>query len=130
MSFWNRGTYRSPTTGQFNMCNCTPRHRSSRGCLTGDPTPLPRLRQARPQGGRPPTVRAQNRSRWTRRSPARSTTRLRMGPVGAGPASLGASVRAPRPTGGSAGLPGYSVVQASLRCCGMPASRARTSASR
>lgn len=38
--------------------------------------------------------------------------------------------RAPRQVGGPAVLPGYSVVQASLRCCGMPASRARTSASR
>jgi len=31
---------------------------------------------------------------------------------------------------GNPEMPGYAVFQASLRCCGMPASRARTSASR
>lgn len=137
MSFGKCGTYASPTKGQFNMCNCTlpgvPH--------TGDPTPLPRLLQGRSQQVRQTTPGAQKRSRWTRRSPARSTTH----PVVCLESSewLGRGAcwgRIPRRLelwsghygrlGEPAGLPGYSVVQASLRCCGMPASRARTSASR
>lgn len=43
MSFPHGGTYGSPTTGQFNMCNCT----TSRGVRPAVPTPAPRLRQGR-----------------------------------------------------------------------------------
>jgi hypothetical protein len=50
MSFQNVGSYRSHTTGQFNMCNCT----SLDGLPAADPTPLPRLQQARSQHPVPP----------------------------------------------------------------------------
>lgn len=137
MSFGKCGTYAPPTKGQFNMCNCT-----LSGCRTQvirHPSPGS-YKDAHSRYDRP-TPGAQKRSRWTRRSPARSTTH----PVVCLESSdwLGRGAcwgRIPRRLelwpghhgrlGEPAGLPGYSVVQASLRCCGMPASRARTSASR
>ena len=45
MSFRNVGSYRSPTAGQFNMCNCT--SPAATGLPRADSGhPLPRLRQA------------------------------------------------------------------------------------
>ncbi|WP_371242551.1 DUF6274 family protein [Streptomyces pimonensis] len=148
MSSGKCGTYTSPTTGQFNMCNCTTRRGTPRSAHRRSPA-RPRSpaspRTERPPGlarAGPPPYERTKRSRWTRRSPARSTTHpcsaawkaligLGEGPVGAVPASLGARVpgRLGR-WGTSRSGPVHAVVQASLRCCGMPASSARTSASR
>lgn len=137
MSFGKCGTYTPPTKGQFNMCNCT----LPEVPHAEDPAPFPRLLQGRSQRDRRPIAGAQKRSRWTRRSPARSTThpaaclesleRLGRGACwGRTPRRLELWSGRRGQLGEPAGLPGYSVVQASLRCCGMPASRARTSASR
>ena len=98
---------------------------------------LPTRQAGRRPPHRPPP--GTKRSRWTRRSPARSTTHPccswfllgRGPPLGRDPRRLELWVRAVREVGGTTEMPCYSVVvQASLRCCGMPASSARTSASR
>ncbi len=109
--------------------------------------PRPHVPSHAPPPPRTPPCPRTKRSRWTRRSPARSTTHpcdCLEGPegsrrlwkawawalLGQEPASLRTCVRTPRHVGGTTELPGHAVVQASVRCCGMPASRARTSASR
>lgn len=91
--------------------------------------------EKKPEGASPEAAEHKKRSRRTRRSPARSNdvpVLHRYGARWGGRPSCGAM-------GGSvrAGGPGNPVVtrrqgacQASLRCCGIPASSARTSASR
>ncbi|MFC7510521.1 DUF6274 family protein [Streptomyces thermocarboxydus] len=147
MSFHKGGTYASPTTGQFNMCNCTPR--VLRPDLSGaDPTDVLRLRQARAHKGVEAVrtrTRTHHRRTKDRAGPGgvqrdRRRTRCSVGcealirlgerAVGAVPASLGAKVPGRRGRWGPAGSARFMQVQASLRCCGMPASSARTSASR
>ncbi len=87
------------------------------GNLNSSPLGASRDAVEPPEAG--PHRRLQTESRWARRSPARCR-RTAGRRAGGGPED--------------AGLCGYFAVrpddQASLRCCGMPASRARTSASR
>ncbi|GHD38069.1 hypothetical protein GCM10010335_36180 [Streptomyces galbus] len=136
MNFRSGGSYPAPTTGRFNMCNCT-----------------------LPGGGAQPTRQGSPEShKGTHRSPAppvRRTKKIALDPAessaiydapclacltdvfGVGEGPVGAGTRVARSQGsgatadwGTSRSARYSVVQASLRCCGMPASRARTSASR
>ena len=133
-------TYGLLTTRQFNICNCTtspcplgagrgtrlnpnsPSSNTSRGARR-----LGRQGPGQPGRAHPHWRGSQKRSRRTRRSPARSTIKCRWGQR---PDVCGRGHRfgvwAPN-------APGYAVIspdQTSLRCCGMPASNARTSASR
>lgn len=105
-----------------------------RGVRREEPEAIRKRRRAGAGG-----PRAQ-RSRWTRRSPARSGRLTRgvreTGSVGADHrvvwsyGVLCEAVTGARRVGGPGNALFQAVLQASLRCCGMPASSARTSASR
>ena len=133
----NRGTYPPPTTWSISYVQL--HHHQQGPPHRQDPTARPQT-PTRPLTDRPHrrTDPRTKRSRWTRRSPARSTTHpvATRNELGRGPCwgrtRVAWSCRFGRHDGlgGPASSPGYSVVQASLRCCGMPASSARTSASR
>lgn len=106
-----------------------------RGVRRAEPGAIRKRRRAGTGG-----PRAQKRSRWTRRSPARSERLARgvreTGSVGADRrvvwsyGVLCEAVTGARRVGGPGNALFQAVFQASLRCCGMPASSARTSASR
>ena len=138
MKLHAHGPYTRPTRPQFNMCNCT----ALRGVPAAVSSPSPETRRAAHRHAARARRRAQKRSRWTRRSPARSTTYPCHSPDSSGRPGRGTcwgrsrvmwSQRCPGRLGrlgDPAVSSGSAKAQASLRCCGMPASRARTSASR
>ena len=63
MSFQNCGTYPSPTTGQFNMCNCTPVRTPARGPSQEIRHPSPDSdKAAHRAAGRPPSAHKKDRA--------------------------------------------------------------------
>ncbi|GGL12462.1 hypothetical protein GCM10010094_86800 [Streptomyces flaveus] len=123
------------------MCNCTPPWGQPHNRIQTRPKRHSRPLRDHPDSPRPLTLRQRARTKKIALDPAESSA-IDDAPLllevlarawallGQNPRRLELWFEQSGTLGEPAEMPCYAVVQASVRCCGMPASSARTSASR